>query len=645
MMRYIFLCALSALIQNATARDESGNFEVAFPKLLESRGLSSEKVIHIKEGLTLNLEKCSILSENLLLTDLSGKEPVVTPMNGKYMERNLYHDKEKMAAVVVKEENGAVEVSGVISDTLRILPLHLMGRAEDGSIAHKIFQVDAPAHRAHDYLETSNIQLEERFNGHNLSSPRQVRVQVPDPFLVEILVVVDKYFYVNFDTDEQLVTYMATAMATVNIRYSNARNPKVQLLIVNITKDPGTDFLRNISVSDPSNPDHPFKFYTSPVETLPQFAKKYRNATCDAAMLVTGLELANQNGADVNADVKGVAYLYGLCQELFRFGIVADVPHTYFMVSPAAHELGHILGMPHDGQIPPYHVPKVTWKRCSATSGYLMAPSLGGRNDGFFSHCSLQHMRVFVKRQTAKCYEVKSKTAVQAPGQLPGVGLSMTGLCKRLHPHAPEIRGFSNSTLFQKCKFLCSTTINYDRYLFTHRLVDGMPCGGRKICFRDKCGKYSTDLPPLPTLPTPETTAPTTTTSIQTILVTMRMITAQIRTGFLGEALSVSRPLPCKQHDVLKKLETWLFCVFLDNKAKLFTKSMLTYSIKWQKPLKRQEHLCLQLETYIYIINKVLLAIGTKNKTQADPDERYVCSTLYSAVLIMIPTVIQHIYY
>ncbi|KAM7298512.1 venom metalloproteinase antarease-like TtrivMP_A [Ixodes scapularis] len=505
MMRYIFLCALSALIQNGTARGESRNFEVAYPKLLESRGLSSEKVIHIKEGLTLHLEKSSILSENLVLTDLSGKEPVVTPMNGKYMERNLYHDKEKMAAVEVKEENGAVEVSGVISDTLRILPLHLMARAEDGSIAHKIFQVDAPAHRGHDYIETSNIQLEERFNGHNLSTPRQV--QVPDPFLIETLIVVDKHFYKNFDNDTQLVTYLATSLATVNIRYSNASNPKVQLLIVNITKDPGSDFLRHISVSNPS------KVYAAVRTTLFQFAKKYRSALCDAAMLITGWKLAKKNGSDVNERVKGRAFLGGLCKEQSRFGIVEDVAHTYSMVSAAAHEMGHILGMPHDGDIPSYHVPNVTWEQCSATSGYLMAPSLLGKNEAFFSHCSLQHMRVFLGRQTEECYEVKSKKAFQAPGQLPGVGLNMTALCKRLHPHVPGIKGVPIPKHDENCEFLCAWKMNNSMHAFIQRHVDGMPCGKGRICFRDKCGNYSTDLPPLPTLPKPETTTTTTTTT------------------------------------------------------------------------------------------------------------------------------------
>uniref|UniRef100_A0A0K8RAN8 Putative metalloprotease n=1 Tax=Ixodes ricinus TaxID=34613 RepID=A0A0K8RAN8_IXORI len=121
-------------------------------------------------------------------------------------------------------------------------------------------------------------------------------------------------------------------------------------------------------------------------------------------------------------------------------------------------------------------------------------------------------MRVFVGRQTEECYRVKSKKAFQAPGQLPGVGLNMTDLCKKLHPHTPGIKGMSTQEYDEKCKFLCYTKVNNSIHYFAERLVDGMPCGNGRICFRDKCGNYSTALPPLPTLPTPETTTPTTTT-------------------------------------------------------------------------------------------------------------------------------------
>uniref|UniRef100_A0A0K8R2U7 Putative metalloprotease n=1 Tax=Ixodes ricinus TaxID=34613 RepID=A0A0K8R2U7_IXORI len=119
-------------------------------------------------------------------------------------------------------------------------------------------------------------------------------------------------------------------------------------------------------------------------------------------------------------------------------------------------------------------------------------------------------MNVLVRLQTEDCYIVKSKKALQAPGQLPGVGLSMTDLCKRLHPHIPGIIGTSTRIYDEVCKFVCYSTFKNSRRFFTHRLVDGMPCGKGRICFREKCGYYSTALPPLPTLPT--TSATTTTT-------------------------------------------------------------------------------------------------------------------------------------
>uniref|UniRef100_V5HBE5 Putative tick metalloprotease n=1 Tax=Ixodes ricinus TaxID=34613 RepID=V5HBE5_IXORI len=233
MMWYIFLRVLSALLQNASARGVSRNFEVAYPKLLESRGLSSEKVIHIKEGLILNLEKTSILSENLVLTDLSGKKPVVTPMNGKYMERNLYHDREKMAAVEVKENNGAVEVSGVISDTLRILSSFILWLELKTGLSHTRFS------KLMDHLTmvmTTSKQVAINWKSESMDifstgSPKQV--QVPDPFLIETQLVADEYFYANFDNDTQLVIYLATAMAAANIRYSNASNPKSNKLDYN----------------------------------------------------------------------------------------------------------------------------------------------------------------------------------------------------------------------------------------------------------------------------------------------------------------------------------------------------------------------------------------------------------------------------
>ncbi|KAM7314362.1 venom metalloproteinase antarease-like TtrivMP_A [Ixodes scapularis] len=353
-------------------------------------------------------------------------------MNGKVLERNLYHDKHKLAVVEVKEKNGNVEVRGILSDTLRIVPLHLLVLAQEGPMAHKIFEVEASAHDGNDHIESNENKLQERADTIRFS-PHKER-KVPETFFVETLVVADQYLYRKFHNDTELIIYLATTMAAVNIRFANASDPKVGLLIVKIVKDPGTSFHRLFIGSAPGDQKKSLKIFANAPKTLSQFATKYQSSICDVALLVTGLELAETKGSSVSRLLKGLAYIDGLCQPMLHFGEVGDIPHTYSMLSAAAHEIGHILGMTHDGEIPSYPVPNVTWLRCDATLGYLMAPVLGGRNEGFFSNCSLQHMRILVSQQTDACYKVQSKTATEAPSRLPGVGLNMADLCKILHP-------------------------------------------------------------------------------------------------------------------------------------------------------------------------------------------------------------------
>uniref|UniRef100_A0A0K8RBS1 Putative metalloprotease n=1 Tax=Ixodes ricinus TaxID=34613 RepID=A0A0K8RBS1_IXORI len=101
-LRFVLISGmLLGVIDGRTIPD----FEVAYPKLFESRGLRSYRVLHIKDGLTLQLEKTSVLSESFILTDRSSGYSVDTMMNGTELERNLYHDIKKMAAVQVTEKN------------------------------------------------------------------------------------------------------------------------------------------------------------------------------------------------------------------------------------------------------------------------------------------------------------------------------------------------------------------------------------------------------------------------------------------------------------------------------------------------------------------------------------------------------------
>uniref|UniRef100_A0A6B0UWF4 Putative secreted metalloprotease n=1 Tax=Ixodes ricinus TaxID=34613 RepID=A0A6B0UWF4_IXORI len=125
---------------------------IVYPKLLEARGTNGQKVLHIKEGLSLTLEKLSVLADSLVFTESNGGIATETIMNGTELERNLYQDRKKMAAVAVEEIDDTIEVMGVLSDKLRIAPLPLMARSEEGHLAHRIYEVEPSMNHEENYV-------------------------------------------------------------------------------------------------------------------------------------------------------------------------------------------------------------------------------------------------------------------------------------------------------------------------------------------------------------------------------------------------------------------------------------------------------------------------------------------------------------
>uniref|UniRef100_A0A147BX07 Putative secreted metalloprotease n=1 Tax=Ixodes ricinus TaxID=34613 RepID=A0A147BX07_IXORI len=505
MLGYFMFFALFGVLLYVVYAEAFPELEVAYPKVVESRRLTSEKVLHIKDGLTLQLEKASVLSENFVLTDSSSGKSVVTLMNGKVLEQTLYHDKKNMAVVQIIDKNGTVEVRGIVGERLRIIPLPLVARSGNGPIAHKLFQIESSAHYGDDYIVSSNPPPEARSP---LATPKRAQnnTKIPDPFLVELKIVVDGYHFRHFSTVEEEILYMATTIAVVNLRYQNTKNPRVFFLITEVMVG-STSTLWTISGVDPDDPGNPYQLYTSSKETLPRFANRYQYETADIVLLVTGLKLADLINGTITTRVKGLAYLEGLCLPRYRFGQMEDVPHTYSGVPIAAHELGHLMGMHHDGDVPSSNVSGTPWLRCSPKAGYIMAPYTGGDNDGFFSKCSLQQMNHFLTTISEDCFKVKSQTDINSPKLLPGKRMNMTDICRKRFRHISGMTGFPKSGFTENCKFLCCPNYGGGRVsCFVQPLVDGMSCGSNKICKRGRCGNHSAKLPPQPTLPRTSTT-------------------------------------------------------------------------------------------------------------------------------------------
>uniref|UniRef100_A0A0K8R9G8 Putative metalloprotease n=1 Tax=Ixodes ricinus TaxID=34613 RepID=A0A0K8R9G8_IXORI len=136
--RLAFLCSIIYVNVDCAPFPEN----IVYPKLLDARGINGQKVLHIKDGLTLTLEKLSVLADSLVFTESNDGVATETIMNGTELEHYLYQDREKMAAVAVQEIDDTAEVMGVLGDKLRIAPLLSMARSEEGHLAHRIYEME-----------------------------------------------------------------------------------------------------------------------------------------------------------------------------------------------------------------------------------------------------------------------------------------------------------------------------------------------------------------------------------------------------------------------------------------------------------------------------------------------------------------------
>ncbi|XP_040070074.1 uncharacterized protein LOC120842923 [Ixodes scapularis] len=112
--------------------------EFVFPRILEARGANGEKMLHIRDGLTLSLKKSKLFSENIVFSMADDVNYPSSSMNVKEIEDNLYQDRKYGSSLVVQESNGYVQVMGILTDTLSIEPVLSNTRSKDGIVAHLI---------------------------------------------------------------------------------------------------------------------------------------------------------------------------------------------------------------------------------------------------------------------------------------------------------------------------------------------------------------------------------------------------------------------------------------------------------------------------------------------------------------------------
>ncbi|XP_068620634.1 A disintegrin and metalloproteinase with thrombospondin motifs 16-like [Battus philenor] len=196
----------------------------------------------------------------------------------------------------------------------------------------------------------------------------------------------------------------------------------------------------------------------------------------DHALILTGLDLyvVNKNGK-VSSQVVGLAPVAGMCT--VTSSCTVNEGRHFESVYVVAHEIGHNLGMRHDGPLAD--------NGCDP-SAYIMSPTLGSGKITW-SQCSKNYLQKFLDTVQSRCLLDHGNSAGQldhsAEGILPGERFDADQQC--MLKYGSGSRHSAAQNLEDICRDLhCQR----ERYTWTsHPALEGTRCGEDMYCRGGAC--------------------------------------------------------------------------------------------------------------------------------------------------------------
>ncbi|XP_029845787.2 snake venom metalloproteinase ACLF-like [Ixodes scapularis] len=351
--------------------------EIVYPRILEARGANGEKMLHIRDGLTLSLEKSTVFSENFTFTKGDDVNYSNSSLNVKEIEDNLYQDREHGSSVVLQESNGYLQVSGILTYALSIEPVLSNPRSKEGIVAHLISKFNDTSIPMYDDAVNYTNLAERRFGGNIHRVARRRRRNLPPTVTIETRIVYDDALHKL--KGKYLTRYLAILMSTVNLLYSTLKNPRPRFVIVGIDKLKSEAYLklspgRRLKVCSSINP---LNYYVS---------RSWRSGAHDVVAFVSGFDWGPRQTV-------GCTFICGVCsyQKVTVQSLRGLSQGTAALL--IAHELGHQLGMEHEGDRASYFTPGNAGLYCGPSAGFVMTPVLNMPGRSVFSYCVYDQMK------------------------------------------------------------------------------------------------------------------------------------------------------------------------------------------------------------------------------------------------------------
>uniref|UniRef100_G3MQL5 Peptidase M12B domain-containing protein n=1 Tax=Amblyomma maculatum TaxID=34609 RepID=G3MQL5_AMBMU len=455
--------------------------QLVYPQLLEERTADGELMLHITDDFVLNLTKSSVAASHLRIISYENGEEVTSILDGKEIEKNIYHDMTKLASVSINEVGPGIEVQGLISPNKRIAPACEQDTLVMGRIPHVIEDIDTGG-------DHDNGSYDLKISAPGQISARSLSAQaaVPKSVTVEIFVISDSYHSKGFKNETELVIYVCLIINTVNIRLRATRDPTIQLLLTGLEISVNESFLRE--KGDSLNGE-------TTIQALGQYAfnEKTRFGNPDTLYFLTGRDAYGMRGGRADKTLRGLGYNDGICTSWFvAFG--EDVPGTFSGADTFAHEVGHLLGASHDGQPPDRTDPKKpNAQNCPFFAGYIMGHGKGSSYRHHYSPCSLAQMKYIVTLRGTSCWEVTATNPHNTTKEYPGMTMTKDTYCQRKFPTKKNVKaddsGWSDPYCLVRCYYYETdeTDPHRQRLYEDFDALEYTPCAEGQFCIQGVC--------------------------------------------------------------------------------------------------------------------------------------------------------------
>ncbi|KAL3183749.1 hypothetical protein MRX96_033825 [Rhipicephalus microplus] len=368
---------------------------VVYPRLLEERSSDGRMMVKVHDGLTLNLRKGSVAAQELRVLMEENGRPVTRFYNGEDIEKNLYEDEKEIASVMVTKTGNGVRMEGLLSPSHRIKPAPISEKSEDGAVPHEIHEIEYKK-----MLDKALYYHTNASEGVASELALESRASVPSKVTIEVFFVLDTWHHRHFQSTEHALWYLCVTINSANIRYQDASNPAVRLLLTGMEKAVHESF-----VVSPKN-GNGYLFDDGTISNFKEYAVSKRTAFGDPdfAFLFTGRDVvAFYQGKYTEAGL-GIAYVSGVCTD-FYVGLGEDKPGLFSGTHTFTHETAHLLGAKHDGDEPYKAITGHPGaKSCPWDWGHIMSYINKGPSHHRFSHCTLEQISFVLSRAGEKCW-------------------------------------------------------------------------------------------------------------------------------------------------------------------------------------------------------------------------------------------------